>query len=84
MVTMRIGSPTRSRTRLDLGRVRIPHQGRLVGTAPLRGQPGPFQMDPVEQGAANVVAPARRPDAAVQHVAAVTRDATSVVVPCLR
>ena len=49
------GSAARFENTIDLGGVGIPHQGRLVGAAPLRGEPRPFQMDSVEHAGANVV-----------------------------
>ncbi len=36
--------------RVDLGGIGVPHQGRLVGTAPQRRQPRTLQVDPVESG----------------------------------
>ena len=49
------GTAARFENTVDLGRVGIPHQGRLVGAAPLRGEPWPFQMDAVEHTGANVL-----------------------------
>ena len=46
---------TRIENAVDLGGVRVTHQRRLVRAAPLGGQPGTFQMDPVEQAGTNVV-----------------------------
>ena len=55
MVTMRMAPATRLENAVDLGGVRVTHQRRLVGSAPHGGQPGTFEMDPVEQARTNVV-----------------------------
>ena len=55
MVTMRIGPAAGVEHAVDLGGVRVAHQRRLVGAAPLGGQPRAFQMDPVDQARADVV-----------------------------
>ncbi len=51
--------PPASQNAVDLGRVGIAHQGRLVRAAPQRGEPRPLQMDSVEQAGANVVGQCR-------------------------
>ena len=58
------GSCDRIENAVDLGGVRVAHQRRLVGAAALGGEPGPFEMDAVEQAAANVVG--QLPDLAQQ------------------
>ena len=40
---------------VELGRVRVAHQGRLVGAAPLGRQPGTFQMNPRDHAGPNLV-----------------------------
>ena len=40
---------------VDLGRVRVTHQGRLVGAAPLGGKPRSFQVDSGEHAGVHVV-----------------------------
>ena len=49
------GASARIENAVDLGGVRVTHQGRLVRAAPLGGNPGTFQMDSGDQAAANVV-----------------------------
>ena len=78
------GPAARFENAVDLGGIRIPHQRRLVGAAPLRGQPRTFQVDPVDQAGANVVRQFAATWRSRSSGPAVTREATSVVVPCLR
>ena len=46
---------THGKNAVELGRIRVAHQGRLVGTTSLGGQPGTFQMNPCDHAGANLV-----------------------------
>ena len=49
------GPSTRIQHAVDLGGIRVTHQGRLVSAAPLRGKPRTFEVDPVDHAGMNGV-----------------------------